>query len=300
MISFTCKIMASILLLISIFQTNVLADSDVEKCEDLASHWKNNDARNFCIRAAKAGDASAKFYLYRIINNDNLSKPPNEKENQDAWLIESAEQKYPDALIELGDRLSVGETSGESDRSKAVIYYKAAYNILVTMAEAGDIKAQLRLSTMYLYGYGIEKNDEKATYWSNRAFNNNGGKLPLFRASAAALIARDYLINNASEKAKNLFDLAITIDPYVSTSIASMYAAEGNSFIDKDDLANAEKYFDIAISFDKSVASSIGDYYAKYVLSSKYSKINISAEKMESIVNRALKLGLSAKGGACK
>lgn len=55
--------------------------------------------------------------------------------------------------------------------------YNRSFAFLQPLAENNDTRAQLQIGHLYRYGWGIEKNNNKAIYWYKRAFEINQKKI---------------------------------------------------------------------------------------------------------------------------
>jgi TPR repeat protein len=77
------------------------------------------------------------------------------------WFTRAAEQDFAAAQNNLGVvRLLVAHTPEKE---------KAAHELLLAAAEAGDLKAQLTLAKLYERGLTVPKDDAQAAYWYGRA-----------------------------------------------------------------------------------------------------------------------------------
>jgi TPR repeat protein len=65
--------------------------------------------------------------------------------------------------------------------------YEDAFNRLLPLAKAGEVRAQVAISRMYYAGNGVEKSHEEYIYWLQRAADggDKSSKSQLKRASNA-------------------------------------------------------------------------------------------------------------------
>lgn len=122
-----------------------------------------NTFATYKLEASK-GDAYSKYVLgmFCVSGFDGAVLAVNKKKAL-AWLIESANGGYVQAMWTLGEIYS---TEKVADTKEALKWFLCA-------AENGDVRAQMKVSRFYEEGIGTVANPEAAFMWCERAANNN-------------------------------------------------------------------------------------------------------------------------------
>ncbi|GHV95066.1 hypothetical protein AGMMS50293_13860 [Spirochaetia bacterium] len=117
-------------------------------------------AETLLRKAAASGEPNAQFTLYTIL----VQKAASREEFREAFefLMQAAEQDFPQALFELGmiyyhgTALPLGSSLAfPQDYARAADYWQRA-------AKTGASEATGHLALLYLYGNGVEKDPQKA------------------------------------------------------------------------------------------------------------------------------------------
>ncbi len=109
----------------------------------------------------KAPDDPVANYLLAMAYLDS-ELPQYDAAKGIAYLKKSLQQDFPNAYWYMGNVLQFGEFGEKVDLKKAVEYYANA-------ASAGLSDAQLSLGECYASGKGVERNDQLAFYWVQKA-----------------------------------------------------------------------------------------------------------------------------------
>lgn len=128
-------------------------------------------------KAADSGQPEAMYELSACYRNGLGTK-------QDEQLADDYLQKALDAgyVLENDGSDSVEKALGSVEEAIALIEskdYKAALEILHSLAENGDPEAQYQLAVCYVKGYGVEKSDTEASSWLRKAAES-GHELSLY------------------------------------------------------------------------------------------------------------------------
>ena len=86
----------------------------------------------------------------RALENDRMDEAMK-------LYLQAAELNYTPAQVKLGELADYSQ------------FYEAAVGWYIMAAMQGDAAAQSHLARMYLNGFGIEKDDAKASYWYRRS-----------------------------------------------------------------------------------------------------------------------------------
>ena len=93
----------------------------------------------------------------------NAEKSFNEEDIKEAtrYLRLAADQNYFPAQVRLGELMT-----GSTD-------FEEGFGWFLTAAFQGDAAGQYNLGQMYALGYGVEKNPEKAFFWTKKSAEQN-------------------------------------------------------------------------------------------------------------------------------
>lgn len=114
------------------------------------------DFKEFKLYLARAeqGDAAAQFTVYTFLFNGIGSDEPD-KLKAIEWLKKSAENGYPMAQFEMGDRFEHARDGFTLDKTKAARFYRMA-------AEQMDHGGLMLTARCYEHGIGVEKDEIEA------------------------------------------------------------------------------------------------------------------------------------------
>ncbi|OTG73807.1 hypothetical protein B9T26_08635 [Acinetobacter sp. ANC 4169] len=125
-------------------------------------------AEEWALKAAENGHVEAMYWLgegYTVYAKDLAEEDPEESKAHFElgyyWLSKANMQKHPAATLELAGYFRRGDVI-EKDVAKSVSLVKQA-------AEWGDTQAMRDLACIYEHGLGVEVDEEKADYWSEKA-----------------------------------------------------------------------------------------------------------------------------------
>ena len=134
---------------------------EIKRAEQLFLNCKFEEAFELFKRLAEDGNGRAMYFLGEFyVQPYGKIKKDNEKGKE--WRIKGKEAG--DVLAALNVACYLPEDSDERNR----ICFELFKDIL-KLAEAGDIFAQNELADMYLYGYGIEEDEEEGVKWLKRS-----------------------------------------------------------------------------------------------------------------------------------
>lgn len=128
---------------------------DVSKGQKLIENRKYNEALNYLMKAAEAGNTEAMFTIGRLYED---GKGVN-KSYTDAlsWFKKAAELNNPNAMFYMGYYLEHG-LGGPQNYTEALKWYRKA-------ADLGNKVAMYNIGIMYLNGDGVEKDRSEAIKW---------------------------------------------------------------------------------------------------------------------------------------
>ncbi|WP_349927106.1 tetratricopeptide repeat protein [Acinetobacter sp. A1-4-2] len=125
-------------------------------------------AEEWALKAAENGHIEAMYWLgegYTVYAKDLAEEDPEESKAHFElgyyWLSKANIQKHPAATLELAGYFRRGDVI-EKDVAKSVSLVKQA-------AEWGEVQAMRDLAFIYENGLGIEIDEEKADYWTEKA-----------------------------------------------------------------------------------------------------------------------------------
>lgn len=125
-------------------------------------------AEEWALKAAENGNVEAMYWLgegYTVYAKDLAEEDPEESKAHFElgyyWLSKANMQKHPAATLELASYFRRGDVI-EKDVAKSVSLVKQA-------AEWGEVQAMRDLAFIYENGLGIEIDEEKADYWTEKA-----------------------------------------------------------------------------------------------------------------------------------
>lgn len=125
-------------------------------------------AEEWALKAAENGNVEAMYWLgegYTVYAKDLAEEDPEESKAHFElgyyWLSKANIQKHPAATLELAGYFRRGDVI-EKDVAKSVSLVKQA-------AEWGEVQAMRDLAFIYENGLGIEIDEEKADYWTEKA-----------------------------------------------------------------------------------------------------------------------------------
>ena len=143
------------------FEVAVLyMQSDFNEDIELAEQW--------ALKAAANGHIEAMYWLgegYTVYAKELRESDPEESktyfEHAHHWLKQAAEQEHAAAILELAGFYRRGDVV-EQDVARSVALVQQA-------AELGEVQAMRDLAFIYANGLGIDANEEKADYWTEKA-----------------------------------------------------------------------------------------------------------------------------------
>ena len=134
---------------------------EMKRAEQLFLNYKLDEAFELFKKLAEDGNGRAMYFLGEFYSQPyGKIKKDNEKAKE--WRIKGKEAG--DILAALNVAYSLPEDSDERNR----ICFELFKDIL-KLAETGDIFAQNELANLYLYGDGIEEDEEEGVKWLKRS-----------------------------------------------------------------------------------------------------------------------------------
>ena len=134
---------------------------EMKKAEQLFLNYKLDEAFELFKKLAENGNGRAMYFLGEFYSNSIGKIKLDEKKGKE-WRIKGKESG--DVLAALNVAYSLPEDSDERNR----ICFELFEDIL-KLAEAGDIFAQNELANLYLYGDGIEEDEEEGVKWLKKS-----------------------------------------------------------------------------------------------------------------------------------
>jgi len=134
---------------------------EIKKAEQIFLNYKLDVAFELFKKLAENGNGRAMYFLGEFYSQPyGKTKEDNKKAKE--WRIKGKEAG--DVLAALNVAYSLPEDSDERNR----ICFELFKDIL-KLAETGDIFAQNELANLYLYGDGIEEDEEEGVKWLKRS-----------------------------------------------------------------------------------------------------------------------------------
>lgn len=124
---------------------------------DFRAH-RTHEARHWCGKGARRGDAVSQFFLARLLNDPG---PQQNRRQARAWMQRAAKQGWLPAQTKLGDYYHDGVGGSRNDH-RALHWWRRAAN-------TGSARAQVALARAYANGWGIKRDPLSAYVWLCRA-----------------------------------------------------------------------------------------------------------------------------------
>ena len=134
---------------------------EMKKAEQLFLNYKLAEAFELFKKLAEDDNGRAMYFLGEFYSNSIGKIKLDEKKGKE-WRIKGKESG--DVLAALNVAYSLPEDSDEANR----IFFEL-YEDVLKLAEDGDIFAQNELADMYLYGHGIEEDEEEGVKWLKKS-----------------------------------------------------------------------------------------------------------------------------------
>lgn len=138
----------------------IYMQSENDEHVELAEEW--------ALKAAQLGHVEAMYWLgegYAVYAKDMQEEDPEESktyfEHAHRWLEQAAKHNHPAAILELANFFRRGDVV-EKDVAKSI-------ELVEQSAKLGEIQAMHDLAFIYANGLGIDADEEKADYWTEKA-----------------------------------------------------------------------------------------------------------------------------------
>ena len=138
----------------------IYMQSENDEHVELAEEW--------ALKAAQLGHVEAMYWLgegYAVYAKDMQEEDPEESkayfEHAHRWLEQAAKHNHPAAILELANFFRRGDVV-EKDVAKSV-------ELVEQFAKLGEIQAMRDLAFIYANGLGIDADEDKADYWTEKA-----------------------------------------------------------------------------------------------------------------------------------
>lgn len=138
----------------------IYMQSENDEHVELAEEW--------ALKAAQLGHVEAMYWLgegYAVYAKDMQEEDPEESktyfEHAHRWLEQAAKHNHPAAILELANFFRRGDVV-EKDVAKSI-------ELVEQSAKLGEIQAMRDLAFIYANGLGINADEEKADYWTEKA-----------------------------------------------------------------------------------------------------------------------------------
>lgn len=138
----------------------IYMQSENDEHVELAEEW--------ALKAAQLGHVEAMYWLgegYAVYAKDMQEEDPEESkayfEHAHRWLEQAAKHNHPAAILELANFFRRGDVV-EKDVAKSI-------ELVEQSAKLGEIQAMRDLAFIYANGLGIDADEEKADYWTEKA-----------------------------------------------------------------------------------------------------------------------------------
>ena len=134
---------------------------EIKKAEQIFLNYKLDVAFELFKKLAENGNGRAMYFLGEFYSQPyGKTKKDNKKAKE--WRIKGKEAG--DVLAALNVAYYLPENSDERNRTCFELFED-----ILKLAEDGDILAQSELADMYLYGYGIEEDEEEGVKWLKKS-----------------------------------------------------------------------------------------------------------------------------------
>ena len=134
---------------------------EIKKAEQLFLNYKLDVAFELFKKLAENGNGRAMYFLGEFYSQPyGKTKKDNKKAKE--WRIKGKEAG--DVLAALNVAYYLPENSDERNRTCFELFED-----ILKLAEEGDILVQSELEDMYLYGYGIEEDEEEGVNWLKKS-----------------------------------------------------------------------------------------------------------------------------------
>ena len=134
---------------------------EMKRAEQLFLNYKLDEAFELFKKLAENGNGRAMYFLGEFyVQPYGKIKKDNEKGKE--WRIKGKEAG--DVLAALNVAYSLPEDSDERNRTCFELFED-----ILKLAEDGDILAQNELADMYLYGHGIEEDEDEGVKWLKKS-----------------------------------------------------------------------------------------------------------------------------------
>ena len=134
---------------------------EMKKAEQLFLNYKLDEAFELFKKLAENGNGRAMYFLGEFYSNSIGKIKLDEKKGKE-WRIKGKEAG--DVLAALNVAYSLPEDSDERNRTCFELFED-----ILKLAEDGDILAQNELADMYLYGHGIEEDEDEGVKWLKKS-----------------------------------------------------------------------------------------------------------------------------------
>ena len=138
----------------------IYMQSENDEHVELAEEW--------ALKAAQLGHVEAMYWLgegYAVYAKDMQEEDPEESkayfEHAHRWLEQAAKHNHPAAILELANFFRRGDVV-EKDVAKSV-------ELVEQSAKLGEVQAMRDLAFIYANGLGIDADEDKADYWTEKA-----------------------------------------------------------------------------------------------------------------------------------
>ncbi len=138
----------------------IYMQSENDEHVELAEEW--------ALKAAQLGHVEAMYWLgegYAVYAKDMQEEDPDESktyfEHAHRWLEQAAKHNHPAAILELANFFRRGDVV-EKDVAKSI-------ELVEQSAKLGEVQAMRDLAFIYANGLGIDADEEKADYWTEKA-----------------------------------------------------------------------------------------------------------------------------------
>ena len=138
----------------------IYMQSENDEHVELAEEW--------ALKAAQLGHVEAMYWLgegYAVYAKDMQEEDPEESkayfEHAHRWLEQAAKHNHPAAILELANFFRRGDVVAK-DVAKSI-------ELVEQSAKLGEVQAMRDLAFIYANGLGIDADEDKADYWTEKA-----------------------------------------------------------------------------------------------------------------------------------
>ncbi|WP_306569624.1 MobP3 family relaxase, partial [Faecalispora jeddahensis] len=124
---------------------------------------ENSTWFDVCMKKALAGDSKAKYQLGSLYYSGKSI--PRDYEKAAEWFTRASMDEIPEAQYRLAQMYQFGRGVEKDEELGGALYRKAQINFLWQSGHKPDAPAELKMAKMFFYGQGCEQDYAQAAMW---------------------------------------------------------------------------------------------------------------------------------------